>query len=147
MYKGCTSHSTFPTHTLIITKKFILMTTDYCYQLETPRLTGRCQEKVICPHCGRKLFVRYVDTYDGCNYIGDAVGKCDHEHSCGYHYKPSEYFRDSNPRTAVNHLMAWIHRCKPLWNELQQTGYYPARKPLRHVKCGQSWSNLENPET
>lgn len=71
------------------------MTTDYRYKLETPRLTGRRQEKVVCPQCGRKSFVRYVDTYDGCSYISDAVGKCDHEHSCGYHYKPSEYFRDN----------------------------------------------------
>ncbi len=38
------------------------------------------------------------------------------------------YFPDSNPRTAVNHLMAWIHRCKPLWDELQAAGYYTASK-------------------
>ena len=38
------------------------------------------------------------------------------------------YFPDSNPRTAVNHLMSWIRRCTPLWNELQQTGYYPTSK-------------------
>ena len=38
------------------------------------------------------------------------------------------YFPGSNPRTAVNHLMSWIRRCTPLWNELQQTGYYPTSK-------------------
>jgi hypothetical protein len=27
--------------------------------------------------------------------VADEVGKCDHQHSCGYHYKPSEYFRDN----------------------------------------------------
>ena len=31
------------------------------------------------------------------------------------------YFPDSNP-------LSWIRRCTPLWNELQQTGYYPASK-------------------
>ena len=33
------------------------------------------------------------------------------------------YFPESNPRTAVNHLMAWIHLCTPLWNELLAMGY------------------------
>ena len=33
------------------------------------------------------------------------------------------YFPDSNPRTAVNHLMAWIRRCTPLWGQLQSMGY------------------------
>ena len=33
------------------------------------------------------------------------------------------YFPQSNPRTAVNHLMVWIRRCTPLWDELLQTGY------------------------
>ena len=30
------------------------------------------------------------------------------------------YFPESMPRTAVNHLMSWIRRCQPLWDELQQ---------------------------
>jgi len=38
------------------------------------------------------------------------------------------YFPNSSPRTAVNHMMSWIRHCKPLWTELQQTGYYPASK-------------------
>ena len=33
------------------------------------------------------------------------------------------YFPESMPRTAVNHLMSWIRRCRPLWDELQQMGY------------------------
>ena len=72
------------------------MNTDYRYQLETRRLTGRPQQKTACPHCGRpKCFVRYVDTHNNFSYLHDAVGKCDHEHSCGYHYKPSDYYRDN----------------------------------------------------
>ena len=42
--------------------------------------------------------MRYVDTQNGCNYVADHVGKCDHQHSCGYHYKPSEYYRDNQWR-------------------------------------------------
>ena len=76
------------------------MNTDYRYQLETPKLTGRRLQKTSCPLCGRKkCFVRYVDTQNAFCYVADEVGKCDHQHSCGYHYKPSEYFRD-NPDAA-----------------------------------------------
>lgn len=33
------------------------------------------------------------------------------------------YFPESYPRTAVNHLMVWIRRCDPLWEELLKMGY------------------------
>ena len=33
------------------------------------------------------------------------------------------YFPDSSPRTAVNHLMAWIRRCTRLWELLKETDY------------------------
>lgn len=39
------------------------------------------------------------------------------------------YFPESYPRTAVNHLMAWIHLCTPLWNELLDMGYSKAFSP------------------
>ena len=72
------------------------MNKEYRYQLESRRLTGHQPRKLNCPHCGkRKCFVRYVDTQNGFRYIADTVGKCDHQHSCGYHYKPSEYYRDN----------------------------------------------------
>ena len=38
------------------------------------------------------------------------------------------YFPESNPRTAVNHLMAWIHQCDPLWEELLAMGYHKTCK-------------------
>ena len=71
------------------------MNNDYRYQLENKKLTGKNQQKFTCPHCGRKkCFVRYVDTHKDFRYVADDVGKCDHQHTCGYHYKPSEYYRD-----------------------------------------------------
>lgn len=83
------------------------MNSDYRYQLETRKLTGRRQQKFTCPHCGKKkCFVRYVDTHNGHRYVADDVGKCDHQHSCGYHYKPSEYYHDNQwamePRTSAS---------------------------------------------
>ena len=72
------------------------MNIDFRYQLETRKLTGRNQQKFTCPHCGRKkCFVRYIDTFNNCQYVAEDVGKCDHQHSCGYHYRPSEYYRDN----------------------------------------------------
>lgn len=46
------------------------------------------------------------------------------------------YFPDSYPRTAVNHLMSWIHRCVPLWKTLLAMGYHPTSKSFnpRQVK-------------
>ena len=38
------------------------------------------------------------------------------------------YFPDSSPRTAVNHLMVWIRRCTPLWQQLQSMGYRTTSK-------------------
>lgn len=47
-----------------------------------------------CPECGRKgAFVRYIDTETG-EPLADNVGRCNREDSCGYHYKPREYFAD-----------------------------------------------------
>ena len=46
-----------------------------------------------CPSCGgKRCFTLYVDE-NGTPLAGN-VGRCDHESSCGYHYTPSEYFRD-----------------------------------------------------
>lgn len=72
------------------------MQTDFRYQLESKRFTGRQPVKLTCPHCHKKkCLVRYVDTRNAFQYVADTVGKCDHQHSCGYHYKPSEYYRDN----------------------------------------------------
>ena len=71
------------------------MNKEYRYQLESKRLTGHQPRKLTCRQCGkRKCFVRYVDTHNGFCYLDDTVGKCDHQNSCGYHYRPSEYYHD-----------------------------------------------------
>lgn len=72
------------------------MNKEYRYQLESKHLTGHQPRKLACPQCRRrKCLVRYVDTKNGNRYVDDTVGKCDHQHSCGYHYTPAEYYRDN----------------------------------------------------
>lgn len=51
------------------------------------------QSRHTCPSCGgKRCFTLYVNE-NGTPLAGN-VGRCDHESSCGYHYTPSEYFRD-----------------------------------------------------
>jgi hypothetical protein len=46
-----------------------------------------------CPACGDKhCFSLYVD--ENGDYLNEAVGRCNHESSCGYHYTPKQFFAD-----------------------------------------------------
>lgn len=45
----------------------------------------------ICPDCGKKEFVRYVDNETE-EYLEEYVGKCNRIEKCGYHYTPKQYF-------------------------------------------------------
>ena len=49
--------------------------------------------KWVCPECGRKTFVCYVDTNG--NVLNEGVGKCDRADKCAYHYTPRQYFADN----------------------------------------------------
>lgn len=50
--------------------------------------------KKACPECRRKAcFTRYIDESGEIDFPAH-VGKCDHEHSCGYHYTPKDFFRE-----------------------------------------------------
>ena len=90
------------------------MNTDFRYQLESKKLTGHQPQKLSCPHCGkRKCFVRYVDTKNNFSYVADTVGKCDHQHSCGYHYKPSDYYRDNQWAQPEKYTVGSVPVCTP----------------------------------
>jgi len=49
--------------------------------------------RFTCPACGDKhCFSLYVD--ENGDYLNEAVGRCNHESSCGYHYTPKQFFAD-----------------------------------------------------
>jgi len=51
--------------------------------------------RYTCPECKQKrCFSRYIDT-EGRIQFPSYVGRCDHEQRCGYHYTPSDYFKDN----------------------------------------------------
>jgi len=56
--------------------------------------------KYFCPKCGDKhSLTRYIDTHTG-KYLGDFIGRCDHEISCKYHKSPKQAGIDNvSPRS------------------------------------------------
>ena len=62
----------------------------YRYTLE--RCTGN-RKKSICPNCGHRTFVRYIDVETG-KPLGEDIGRCDREINCGYHKKPRDFFSE-----------------------------------------------------
>ena len=57
------------------------MSSEYRYGLE------KGSKKHICPRCGKKKFVRYIDRETG-EYLPEQYGKCDRADNCGYHLNP-----------------------------------------------------------
>ena len=64
-----------------MTKAIEDMDNEYRYTFE------KGSRKHLCPECGKKRFVRYVDTKTG-EYLPEQYGRCDREANCGYHLNP-----------------------------------------------------------
>ncbi len=71
------------------------------YRFRLERYQG-IKTRHTCPQCGKpRQFTRYQDTETG-EHLADHVGRCERVNQCGYHYKPSEYFRDNPVQKPVN---------------------------------------------
>ena len=83
-----------------------------------------------CPACHDKYsFTRYIDGDTG-QVIDKAVGRCDHESGCGYHYTPKEYRRD-NPQQRDYNDGNWQDLAR---NGNVKNGYITGRSNENHPK-------------
>lgn len=86
------------------------MKEDITYSLQ--KYAGR-NTRHTCPQCGKPhCFSFYVDAQG--NVLGETVGRCDHESSCGYHKTPKQYFEE-HPAL------------KPDWRDRQPVGNQPKK--------------------
>ncbi len=58
-----------------------MLRSNYPYSLD------KSSKKIICPNCGHRTFVRYVDNKTG-QYLPGETGRCDREAKCRLHNKP-----------------------------------------------------------
>lgn len=63
------------------------------YNQDAPFL-DKSSKKVICPQCGRKTFVNYLNP-NGTPVADGVCGRCDRKDNCGWHYPPRDYYKDS----------------------------------------------------
>ena len=47
----------------------------------------KSSKKFICPNCGKRTFVRFVETESG-KYLAENFGRCDRESECRYYAHP-----------------------------------------------------------
>lgn len=77
-----------------------MMTKTYRYQLD------KSSKKHLCPGCGKKRFVRYVEVASGEFCDDETAGRCDREQHCQYHKypdtKPSMYVPPQKPKPIVD---------------------------------------------
>jgi len=66
--------------------------------------------KNICPECGKKSFVLYIDNNTG-NSLHSTVGKCDRLNNCDHRYTPKQYFKDNH--TPFDSKKEYAPRQKP----------------------------------
>lgn len=57
--------------------------TEFKYSLD------KSSKKFICPSCGKRRFVRYINQITT-EYLEETYGRCDRETSCGYHNNPKQ---------------------------------------------------------
>ena len=91
--------------------------------------------KWICPNCGRKTFVCYVDGNG--NVLDEGVGKCDRADNCAYHKPPREYFEEHKSVYDVIHR----HQNRPIFKPSPPPSYIDPDVFKKSVTATQSHRN------
>jgi hypothetical protein len=79
--------------------------TTYRFQFE------RASKKHICPACGKRRFVRYLDTLTD-ELLPDQYGRCDREVNCGYFLNP--YIEKYKPFGYTNQIFSKPREVQPI---------------------------------
>ena len=89
---------------------FTHMKNENKYQLE------KGSKKFLCPNCGNKTFVRYID--DANKYLPEQYGRCDREIKCSYHNSP---YRNGYDRIIKRNFENIDHRQGYPWKPEKKT--------------------------
>lgn len=95
--------------------------------------------KTICPKCGQKTFVLYVD--ENGNALNDGVGKCDRANNCGYHCPPREYLKELETFQRPFHY-ALVQRPQPMRPQPKPQPSYMNAEMLKQSMCWYDSNNL-----
>lgn len=88
-------------------------------------ILDKTSKKYLCPGCGKKSFVRYMDTKTG-QYLPEKYGRCDREINCAYHLNPykEEYGNEE------------IHSFSPMPKPIRPNPAYIPAKVLKQTLMG-----------
>jgi len=99
--------------------------------------------KFPCPSCGKKRFVRYVDSITG-EYMPDNFGRCDRQEKCRYFESPGRNpatFAATEPEQrppASYHPIEWVNR---------SLGNYESNSLVKWLATLPGWNRLLAEET
>lgn len=106
------------------------------------------RNRYTCPSCGHKReFTRYIDTM-GEFVFPEYVGKCNRINNCGYHYTPSDFFKENpdalkkvseeNPSNQPT-TVVFNKQSPTLSQKIDQIS-----KCVMHKSCNERWFSQNN---